>query len=199
MGAERTDRLTFASMSRSKWWGMPFVVLVGCASATPPPRWAEGGARLELPSATGSLGERALAIHPKGTWAEVRVDGEVALVLDAVGRIYDERKRPLAVLGLDGAIAGCDDALLGLTGSVHAAPAWQASAWLSVLPDGQIVSYDERGQGELVGRWSGCGGSASSNQACVLATHLLRLRDEGARRAPSPVSPQMGVGVIVAR
>ena len=119
---------------------LALATLAACGGPKPPSRWAMGGARVDLPMATGILDDEPISIEPKGTWAEVLVDGEVELVVDAVGRVYDRNKRPIGMLESDGRVAGRDDALLGLVGSVHAAPPWQASAWLSVLPDGRVVA-----------------------------------------------------------
>jgi hypothetical protein len=175
-------------------------MLAGCGGPTPPARWAEGGARVDLPSARGVLNEESVAIEPKGTWAVVLVDDEVVLHVDAAGRVYDRRKRPLGMLESDGRVAGQDDALLGIVGSAHASPPWQASAWVSVLPDGRVVGYDDRGGAEELGGWNGCAVSATASQVCVLVTHMLLLGEERARQRRGG-GPQLtpGVGFVIVR
>ncbi len=177
---------------------LALATLAACGGPKPPSRWAMGGARVDLPMATGVLDDEPVSIEPKGTWAEVLVDGEVELVVDAAGRVYDRNKRPIGMLESDGRVAGRDDALLGLVGSVHAAPPWQASAWLSVLPDGRVVAYDGRGGAQPIGQWRGCGVSATANQLCVLVTHMLRLGEDPNRPSSGPaLSPSIGIGVVV--
>jgi hypothetical protein len=165
--------------------GVLTAALAGCAPV-PPPRWAQGGAQLALPSARWE--------RPDGDVIELRPDGHVLeggdllFVVDRVGRVVDQDYEPLALLFPDGRLAGSEDRALGHVGIANAAPPDRHQAWLSVAPDGGVIYYDEDGERQSGGRWTGCGGPA--HRTCTLVTHLVAVRSY-ARRS----SPGVGVGV----
>jgi hypothetical protein len=169
--------------------GVVAAALAGCAT-TPPPRWAQGGAMLVLPSARWE--------RPDGDVLEIRSDGQVLeggsllFVVDRVGRVVDEDYEPVALLFPDGRLAGSEDRALGHVGISNAAPPDRHQAWLSVAPDGGVVYYDEDGERASGGRWTGCEGAA--HRTCTLVTHLLAVRNYARRPAPG-VGIGVGVGV----
>jgi len=174
-----------------RWLSLiPFAaVLLGCTPSEPP-RWAEGGARLVLPTATWQRGDDdPIEIRPNGHILE---DGDLLYVVDRVGRVVDDDFEPVALLFPDGRIAGPDDFLLGHVGVSNAAPPGRTEAWLSVLPDGNVVYFEEDGERNSGGRWTGCQGAAL--RTCTLVTHLIALR-EYLRRANTGVSVGVGIGV----
>jgi hypothetical protein len=169
--------------------GVVAAALAGCAP-TPPPRWAQGGAVLAFPMARWE--------RTDGDVVEIRRDGHVLengsllFVVDRVGRVVDEDYEPLALLFPDGRLAGSDDRALGHVGVANAAPPDRHQAWLSVAPDGGVVYYDEDGERESGGRWTGCAGPAQ--RTCTLVTHLVAVRNY-ARRATPGVGVGIGIGI----
>lgn len=148
------------------------LVLPACA-ATPPAKWAEGGARLDLPRARWALVEAAVDVLPDGT---IWVNSEHILTIDTAGRVINPEKEPVAMLMPDGRLLGKDDEPLGAVGSLHASLPDEANAWISVLPTGEVIRYLDDGERINFGAWLGCSGSARSQQACTLVTHLLGMR-----------------------
>ena len=160
---------------------------VSCAPAEPP-SWPEGGAPLAILPARWQRGDAdAIEIRADGAVIE---DGSVLFVVDRAGRIVDEDYEPLAILLPDGRVVSNDRRLLGQIGVTNAAPPWMSFAWLSVQPDGAVTVFDEQGDRQLAGRWSGC--QAAALRTCTLVSHLVFLRDF---RPPPAVSFGIGVGV----
>jgi len=172
------------AMSRRLLMGL-VVALSGC-SANPPPGWASGGAPLVLgPAVWRSEGE-VVELRPDGRVFE---DGHAVLQLDRSGRVYDDSNEPVAMLLPEGTVVGTDNADFGHVGVANAAPPGGATAWLSVLPDGQILNFGPDGERLSGGKWTGCGGAVQ--RTCTLVTHLFMLA-----RARSPRSAMyFGVGV----
>lgn len=170
---------------RSALFGVVAAALVGCAP-TPPPRWAQGGAVLSLSAARWE--------RPDGDVLEIRSDGQVLegsdllFVVDRVGRVVDDEYEPLALLFPDGRLAGAEDRSLGHVGISNASPPDRHSAWLSVGPDGSVVYYDDDGERQGGGRWTGCEGPA--HRTCTLVTHLVAVRSYARRSTPG-----VGVGI----
>lgn len=161
--------------------------LAGC-SANPPPRWVEGGAPLVIPHARWDRAEdAAIEIMPNG---EVVEDGEVIFVVDRAGRIVDEDREPLAILLPDGHVGGLDNLSLGRVGVANAAPPGGASAWIAIMPNGEVVRFDRDGERSGDGRWVGCDGP--SRRTCTLVTHYLAVRHY--RNQPR-TSVGVGIGI----
>jgi hypothetical protein len=163
---------------------------LGCAPSQPP-RWAQGGAALAIPSAHWSRGDNdGIEIRPNG---EVLEGGSLLFKLDSVGRVVDEDYEPVAVLLPDGRVAGTDDRFLGQVGMSNASPPDRGAAWLSVdANDGHVTNFAEDGERSFGGQWTGCKGP--SLRACTLVTHLVALRNY-ARRQQSGVSVGVGIGI----
>src|SRR5690606_23558567 len=118
------------------------VVLAAC-QAVAPARWAEGGAPLVLPDAEWSRTEgEPLTISATG---EVRRDGELLFIIDAAGRVFEENKEPIALLGPDGHVVGTDEEALGRVGLRNASPPWDGVAWLRVGADGTLMLFAQGG------------------------------------------------------
>lgn len=167
----------------------------GTAGCTPPPprSWQGGGTTLDIPRAQWILGEEAVQLLPGG---EVMVDGDVEMAIDRVGRVYDADGEPVAVLEPDGTLIGNDDEPMGMVGSLHASLPESGNAWISVLPNGQVVRYGEEGERFPFGAWFGCNASPRSQQACTLVSHVLGMRMVRRRRDDGP-SFGFGMGVSV--
>jgi hypothetical protein len=117
-------------------------------------------------------------------------DGDVVFVLDRVGRVTDEDHEPIAVLLPDGIVAATDNRHFGRVGVTNAAPPGSPSAWLSLLPDGTVVYFDDEGERRAGGVWSGCRGPAL--RTCTLVSHLFRMRSYAGR---SQGGPSFGIGL----
>ena len=163
------------------------VALSGCSS-NPPPRWASGGAPLVIEPARWERGnDDTIEILPDGKVVE---DGDVILSVDRAGRVVDEDNEPIAILLPDGQVAGNDDQALGRVGMANASPPWATSAWLAILPNGQVIAFDEDGEREPAGVWYGCRGPAL--RTCTLVTHVLAVQ---AYRNRPRSGVMIGVGV----
>jgi hypothetical protein len=177
----------------NRWLVSSALVALGAFGCAPsqPPRWAEGGAALAIPSAHWSRGdEDAIEIRADG---QVLEGGSLLFKLDRVGRVVDDEYEPVAVLLPDGRVAGQDDRFLGQVGVTNASPPDRGAAWLSVAPsDGHVTYFDEEGERSLGGQWSGCNGPAL--RTCTYVTHLVALRDY-VRRQQTGVSVGVGVGI----
>lgn len=164
--------------------------LVGCSS-TPPPGWVEGGARLVLARAIwAEADEDPIEISADG---RVSRDGDLLFHIDSAGRVFDEDHEPIAVLLPDGHLSGPDDRLLGRVGVTNASPPGRATAWLSILPDGNIIFFDWEGERSTLGAWQGCSGPQL--RTCTLVTHLVVL-NRAMAASRSSVSVGVGVGVF---
>jgi hypothetical protein len=123
---------------------------------------------------------------------QVLEDGDLLYVIDRVGRVTDEDYEPVAVLLPDGHLAGPENRLLGRIGIANAAPPDGAAAWLAILPNGQVVYFDDEGERSNGGVWYGCRGP--QQRTCTLVTHLLALRNYSSRQNGG-VSVGVGIGV----
>ena len=164
-------------------------IVSGCGPK-PPPRWAEGGAPLVVAPARWERGDDdVIEILPNGTVTE---DGDPMFVIDRAGRVTDEDLEPIAVLLPDGHVAGTDNRLLGRVGVANAAPPDSAAAWIAVMPNGQVVYFDEEGDRSNGGVWRGCQGPQL--RTCTLVTHMVAMR-RYADRSRGGVSVGVGIGV----
>ncbi len=125
-----------------------------------------------------------LEIKADGT--VVDEDGDQVMLVDRVGRVVDDDNEPLAILQPSGKVLGTDDRDFGHVGISNASPPGSGTAWLAVLPNGQVVTYDEDGEQEGAGIWRGCGGAMM--RTCTLVTHVVAVRNYVDR-------PRGGVGV----
>ena len=165
-----------------------------CSGPNPPPRWVEGGAPLVVKSARWQRADDdPIEILPNGQVVE---DGDPILLVDPAGRVVDDSNDPVAILLPDGRVAGNDSRYMGHVGIANAAPPWSASAWLSILPNGQVLTYDEEGEQEPDGAWEGCNGPQL--RTCALVTHMLLMR-KWQSQPRSGVSVGVGIGIGVGR
>ncbi|GMV16855.1 MAG: hypothetical protein HS104_03695 [Polyangiaceae bacterium] len=161
----------------------------GC-SANPPPRWQEGGAPIVIaPARWDRPDDDSIQIHADG---KVTEDGDLLFVLDRAGRVVDKDYEPVAILMPDGHVGGPDNVLLGRVGHANAAPPGSAAAWLAVMPNGQVVRFDDEGDRHDAGVWYGCEGP--QKRTCTLVTHVLWVRNY-MRNSRGGVS--VGVGVMM--
>jgi hypothetical protein len=96
------------------------------------------------------------------------------------------------VLLPDGHVAGTDNRLLGRVGVANAAPPDSAAAWIAVMPNGQVVYFDDEGDRSNGGVWRGCQGPQL--RTCTLVTHMVAMR-RYAERSRGGVSVGVGIGV----
>jgi hypothetical protein len=89
-----------------------------------------------------------------------------------------------------------DNELLGMVGAAHAAMPGKAHAWLSILPQGNVIKHEPGGD-VSVGGWLGCSTSAFAQQACLLVSYVLYFEDEGERTGERVPAVTMGIGVGV--
>lgn len=166
------------------------VVSLGACAPAKPPLWAEGGAPLALGAARWERdGADPVELRPDG---HVLVDGELAFVIDRVGRVADVEYEPYAVLLPDGQLVGSDDVSLGRIGVTNASPPGALEAWLAVTPDGKVTYFDSDGERSAGGVWHGCIGPVL--RSCTLVTQLVTL---ASYRARTGVGIGVGVGVGV--
>lgn len=163
--------------------------LSGCSN-TPPPRWVEGGERLEIPRARWQRIGQRVDLHEDG---KIFVDGEHVLTIDIVGRVFEPRGEPVAVLQPEGLLIGKNERDLGRIGLTNAAPPDSETAWLSVGPDGEVMRFAKDGERLLDGEWTGCGHAI---RACTLTSHLISLEEQ--KRKPR-VWVGVGVGLHFGR
>jgi hypothetical protein len=164
----------------------------GCAPSQPP-RWAEGGAALVFAPARWDR-ERGgpVELRPDG---HVLVDGDLAFVLDRVGRVANDDYDPYAVLLPDGQLVGNDRVSLGRVGVTNASPPGAVEAWLAVTPDGRVTYFDTDGERTAGGVWHGCAGPA--HRSCTLITQLLAVSSYRGSRGGVGIGVGIGVGVGV--
>ncbi len=159
--------------------------LSACAPK-PPVHWEQGGAPLILPNARWDRGsDDPIEIRSDG---KVMEDGDLLMVVDRAGRIVDDDYEPIALLLPDGHVAGNDNELLGRVGHANAAPPGSAAAWIAILPNGQALFFDEEGEREAAGVWTGCEGP--QKRTCTYVMHTILVRHYLSRR-------RSGVGVGV--
>ncbi|MBN1612807.1 MAG: hypothetical protein JW940_39660 [Polyangiaceae bacterium] len=170
------------TMTMAAWSG-----LSACAPQTPP-HWAQGGAPLVIAAARWDLGDETVQILPNG---QVVRDGDVLFAVDRVGRVVDEDNDPVALLLPDGRLAG-SDGMLGHVGLNNASPPGASTAWLSLLPNGQVLFFDRDGDREPQGVWRGCQGPV--RRTCTLVTHVLALQRESRRSSGPAIGVGLGVG-----
>ena len=127
--------------------------------------------------------------------SRIRADGGVyegnreIYFINRVGRVTDDDREPVAILLPDGLLAGPDDTNLGRVGVANAAPPDSASAWLAVMPNGEVVFFTSNGDRKPDGAWTGCEGAMQ--RTCTLVTHLVALRNY---RDPHH-GPSVGLGI----
>lgn len=159
----------------------------GCTPQEPP-NWPQGGAALAIVAARWDGGEDSVEVHADG---KVYEDGSLLFILDRVGRIVDADYDPVAILLPDGLVVGTDQRAMGRVGVTNASPPWSGTAWMSVLPDGNVLLFAPDGERGTLGRWQGCNGAAV--RTCTLVTHLILLRH--AKRDQDRSGVQVGIGV----
>jgi len=124
---------------------------------------------------------------------KVLVDGDLAFVLDRVGRVANDDYDPYAVLLPDGQLVGSDQISLGRVGVTNASPPGVLEAWLAVTPDGRVTYFDSDGERTSGGVWHGCVGPAL--RSCTLITQLLAVANYRAARSGVGVGVGVGVGI----
>ena len=165
-------------------------LLSTACGSKPPPRWQEGGAPLLItPARWDRPDDDPITIREDG---KVLEGNDILFVVDRAGRVVDNDYEPVALLMPDGHIAGPDNSLLGRIGHANAAPPDSAAAWLAILPNGQVIRFDEEGDRHDAGVWRGCEGP--QKRTCTLITHVLWVRDY-IRNRRSGVGVGVGVGV----
>jgi hypothetical protein len=164
------------------------VLAVACAPSLPP-RWATGGAPLTLAAARWERGaEDVVEVTPDGRVLE---GGDLVFVIDRVGRAVDDDYEAVALLFPQGELMGAGGSSLGHVGYRNAAPPGAHTAWLSVLPDGQVRYFDFDGEAHAGGFWKGC--EAAVVRTCTLVTHLFALRSYQ-RQVSGRVNVGIGLG-----
>lgn len=177
------------------------LAVAGCAAATPPPGWQQGGAPLLLPRATWISNGASVELMPDG---RVFVNGEPAFGIDPVGRVFEVNGQAIAMLRPDGRLVGSGDVDLGTVGPTSAAEAGARYATLAIAASGQVLRYQD-GEPAAVGGWSGCGAFAPALQACMLVTYMVATRFQPSgpfdrtRTTPygTPVMSGFGLGIPV--
>lgn len=167
------------------------VLFAGCEPSAPP-RWAEGGARLDVPAARWVAGDEVVTIRPDG---RVFKNGSFEMAIDRAGRVYDEDNDPIAIVDSDGRVTGTNDTELGRVGTVSAAPPGYDTAWLAIAQNGEVTRFGPEGERSIYGSWIGCNGTPEAALACTLVTHLITLKYQGRERPEPGVSVGIGFGV----
>ena len=145
---------------------------LSACSATPPPRWIEGGMPIALGNAHWLHHNGDVRLRADGT---VLVDGSPLFMIDRAGRVYDMYAEPVAVLLPNGRLVGTDNTDGGEVGPISAALPGETYAWLSLRGSGRVILYQDDGAEVRGGRWTGCKGAML--QTCTLVTHLVLLRE----------------------
>lgn len=162
-----------------------FFVLNACSPALPP-RWAEGGANVDIPRAYWHRPGYVVTLLEDG---RVFVDGRHALSVDSAGRAFEPDGDAIAVLQPDGLLVGRGDRALGQIGLRNAALPGRRIAWLSVEASGEVIRYAPNGERFHDGVWQGC---EAAPRVCTMVTHLIGLEE---LRARPRVSVGIGIGV----
>jgi hypothetical protein len=172
---------------------LAIAALLGACAAHPPARWAEGGAPVDLPHARWVRADATVELLPSG---RVQVNADHVFTIDRAGRVFDPDAQPLALLEPDGRLMGPDDAPLGFVGSQSASLPGADTAWLTLMPGGEVIAYDDHGQPASLGRWIGqCEATPQTRQACVLVSHLLGGRLQGRSRVGFGFGLGVGIGI----
>jgi hypothetical protein len=120
--------------------------------------------------------------------------------------MWDSNNEPVALLEPTGNVRGPGDKLLGNVGVLHASKGEETSAWLSVLPSGEVVQYADDGTRSPLGAWVGCSQTYRSHQTCTYLSHILgprilstlqnnqSLYPRGLGMGPGGMMPGMGIG-----
>lgn len=148
-------------------------LLFGCAAATPPPGWQQGGAPLIVPRATWTQPYANVELLPDG---RVLVNGLDTFAIDRVGRVIDLDGQPVAMLRPDGRLVGSGNVDMGAVGPTAAALPGAQYASLGIAASGQVIKYADDGDMTPSGSWAGCGMYAPSLQACMLVTLLVTIK-----------------------
>ncbi|HEY4117233.1 MAG TPA: hypothetical protein VGM56_05235 [Byssovorax sp.] len=161
------------------------IALAGALSAcmpSPPPRWAEGGALLDMPRARWVFGEVTVEVDGDG---DVKINGSQRFKIDRAGRVYDDFATPVALLDERAHLAGPNHVDFGTVGTDTAALPGEARPWIELLPSGEVARFDEHGARHPFGQWyGGCRANPSTRQTCTLITHLMGLRFRNGRFEP---------------
>jgi hypothetical protein len=166
--------------------------LSACSPAQPP-HWAEGGAALVLAPARWDRDSGGpVELRADG---HVLVDGDLAFVVDRVGRVANGDYDAFAVLLPDGQLVGTDDLSLGRVGVNNASGPGADVAWLAVMPDGRVTYFDADGERTAGGVWHGCAGPV--HRTCTLVTQLLAVASYRGARSGVGIGIGVGVGVGV--
>jgi hypothetical protein len=143
--------------------------LFGCSQAMPAD-WARGGAPLEIPRARWVVATSVIDVFPDG---RVLLNDTQQMTVDRGGRVWDSNNEAIALLEPTGSVMGPGDKLLGTVGVLHASRGDEKTAWLSVLPSGEVVQYADDGTRTPLGVWVGCSQTYQSHQTCTYLSHLL--------------------------
>jgi hypothetical protein len=157
----------------------------------PPLHWGQGGTRLDIPRARWTRGGHLIDIMNDG---RVLIDGEHTFSLDVAGRVFDPEGEPIALLEDDGHIVGKDEAALGRIGIQNAALPGRDVAWLALSDKGEVVLFDNDGDGHPDGGWESCGAAV---RTCTLVTHLIALKESLQEQNSPSVSVGIGFGMMV--
>lgn len=152
--------------------------LSGCAAATPPPGWVQGGAPLYPPHAMWMHAGSTIELLQDG---RVIVNGRESFAIDAVGRVMDPEAQPVALLRPDGRLIGAGNEDLGSVGPTAAALPGATYASLAIAPSGQVIRYAPDGDMAPLGAWTGCGTYVMTLQACMLVTLLVATKYQPTR------------------
>lgn len=163
-------------------------------TASPPAHWARGGQPLDIPDAEWARGDDVIDVRRDG---KVYVNGDHVLTIDRAGRVFDLDQHAVALVEKNGHVTGSNDSDLGEIGSLNASLPGEATAWLTVTPQGTILRYTPEGDRVHLGNWVGeCARSASAHEVCVLITHLVELRARSATGGPPIVFGVTGIAVV---
>ena len=152
---------------------------VGACAPSAPANWARGGAVLDVPRARWVVGVSIVDVFPDG---RILLNDTQEMTVDRGGRVFDTNNDPVALLEPGGNLVGPNDKPLGNVGILHAAKAEEQHAWLSVMPTGEVVQYEDTGARSSLGVWIGCNQSYATQHTCTLISHILAPRVLGIMR-----------------
>jgi len=163
-------RATLIAMTAFRFAVVVLFLVTACGNP-PPPGWQQGGAPLVIDRMSWmTAGGRRINVAQDG---QVTIHGHLIFSIDRAGRVYDHDNEPVALLLPDGTLEGSGGTELGHVGVTNAAPPRASYAWLTVLPDGQVLHFAPDGTRTPGGYWRGCDGP--QHRACTLVSHLLSL------------------------